>query len=113
LTAAANRGSGYPVTHFEASYFAPDLDNLARELMTQDGSRLHAKHRIMSHVQIAAADAAPTDLNDHLVGGGSRHGYVLDPQGLIQRLKNSRLHGVSYFNTLRIPAAIRASSGIT
>jgi hypothetical protein len=113
LAAAPHWCGGYLVADFQASYLAPDLDNLAREFMAQDSARLHAKHRIMGHVQIAPADAAATDLNDHLVGSRFGHSHVLYPQGLIQSLKNGRLHSISYFNTLRIPAAIRASSGIT
>ena len=55
------------VTCFQSHGAASDLDDLAREFVAQHGAGGDAEGGFSRHVQVAAADAAPSNTNHHLI----------------------------------------------
>jgi hypothetical protein len=59
----------------------------------ENRARLCAEERLLCHVQIAAADSAASDLDQHFIGGGLGLAHVFDDERLMQGLEDGGFHG--------------------
>jgi hypothetical protein len=93
MSATAQRGDGDVVPNLEPDRILAEFYNLACEFVTENDARLNAERRLFRHVQIAAADAASADADQHFGAGRARIADVLDNERPMQFVKDRCLHG--------------------
>ncbi len=92
FAAGFQREHRQPVADLHAADLAADLDHLAGIFVAQHHACGHAEDRILGDVQVRAADAATTDLDDDVLRSGRGIGESLD----LERLANGGQNGGSH-----------------
>jgi hypothetical protein len=71
---------------------ATELDDLARELVTQHRARRGGEHAVARHLEIGGADPTPSHSDDHLPRRGSWVGALDDRERLADTGEHRRPH---------------------
>jgi len=92
LAATHQRNDRNQIARPQAAHIPADGGHFAGKFMAEDIARLAAIGSVLRHVQVAAADAATTDLNHHFFLAGFGISDGLDCQRLVQALKRCGSH---------------------
>jgi hypothetical protein len=104
MSATAQWGDGDVIANPETGRVLAEFDNLACEFVTENDARLDPERRLFRHVQIAAADAATADADQHFGAGGARITNALDNERLVQFVKDRCFHMAPSQHTVADPS---------
>src|SRR5690606_18701143 len=95
VTAAHQRDDRNEIAGFQAFSLAAERDHFACELMPEHVAVLATVCRVFGHVQVAAADAAASDLDHDLIRSRRWIRQALVCERRVQGLEGDGFHGIT------------------